>query len=225
MPHHHWCDVGSLLKTLVYQPHFLTTSFIFRFQTENSLLFPYGRYFWGAGFTMANTSLWWVSATLFQLLPFIWSNISANSTLHGFWSWAKKDFSNSQEIYIDICRLSHIRFSWINIILEISFCPLTPCDFPLAHKNVCTHVLGYRWYTSFGKVECHLVIEDTISFCFHGNIRELSLIWKKFSPSYSHLGRQWFIRYLHSIWYTTTITPLSLVNILADYLQYTANFS
>lgn len=198
-------DVGSLRKTLVLQASLSHHLIHFSFPNEKFTSLPYGRYLWGAGFTMVNTSLWWASATLPQLLPFIWTNISANNTLHGFWFRAQKDFSNSQEeFYVDICRLSHIRFSWINIICGILIMPLNSLWFPIttesrcfdvpAHKNVCTSVLGSGWYTS---VRCHstrgwITFSDWGDhlFCFNRNIRELSLMWPEFSPSCSHLGRR-----------------------------------
>ena len=119
---HIMTDVGFLRKTFVLQkPRFITTSF--------SL--PYGRYLWGEGFTIVNTSLWWASAILPQLLPFIWTNISATTLSMDFGSGPKRILAIPRKIYMStyvdfLIYDSHESVSFV----EFSLCLSTRCDFP-----------------------------------------------------------------------------------------------
>ncbi len=120
--YHIMTDVGLLRKTLVLQkPRFITTSFSP----------PYGRYLWGEGFTIVNTSLWWASAILPQLLPFIWTNISATTLSMDFGSGPKRILAIARKIYMStyvdfLIYDSHESVSSV----EFSLCLSTRCDFP-----------------------------------------------------------------------------------------------
>jgi hypothetical protein len=192
---HIMTDVGFLRKTLVLQkPRFITTSFSLPlWEILMRRRFYYRKYL------SLMSERYSSSIASFHL-----NQYKCNNTLHGFWFRAQKDFSNCQEdLYVDICRLSHIRFSWISIICGILIVPLNSLWLPIttesrcfdvpAHKNVCalcwvlddTHPSGVIQ----PQVEPHLVIGRP-SLLFQQKQRELSLIWSEFSPSCSHMGRR-----------------------------------
>jgi hypothetical protein len=119
---HIMTDVGFLRKPLCYKSLALSPP---------HSLFPYGRYLWGEGFTIVNTSLWWASAILPQLLPFIWTNISATTLSMDFGSGPKRILAIARKIYMStyvdfLIYDSHESVSSV----EFSLCLSTRCDFP-----------------------------------------------------------------------------------------------
>ena len=132
----------------------------------------------------------------------------------------KKNFMST---YVDFLiydsheSISFVEFSPLNSLWFPTTTESRCFDVP-AHLNLCAHLC---WAADAAhpsgviqpKVESHLLIEGVSLLCFRETYEKLIPCDQNSPPLALIWGDEWFIRYLHSFWYTTIVTHLSSVNI------------